>query len=127
MLAAAEIPERMLPPLMPSYRKAGDILPEVAAELGLPRDCAVLCGGNDAVLAALSGGLTSPGDINDINGTCEITSVCVDKPVYSRNFNVRCHVLPNRWVTFFVLNTGGISLEWFHWVFCREIVRQAVL
>lgn len=121
VLSAAEIPERMLPPLMPSYRKAGDILPEVAAELGLSRDCAVLCGGNDAVLAALSGGLTAPGDINDINGTCEITSVCVDKPVYSRNFNVRCHVLPNRWVTFFVLNTGGISLEWFHWVFCREM------
>ena len=121
VLVAADIPEYRLPTLMPSYHKAGDILPEVADELGLPRDCAVLCGGNDAVLAALSGGLTSPGDINDINGTCEITSVCVDKPVYSRNFNVRCHVLPNRWVTFFVLNTGGISLEWFHSVFCRDM------
>ena len=121
VLTAAHIPESKLPPLMQSYHAAGDILPEVAIGLGLPTDCKVLCGGNDAVLAALSGGCTDPGDINDINGTCEITSVCLDKPVSSRNFNVRCHVIPNRWVTFFVLNTGGKALEWFHSVFCHDM------
>ena len=121
VLDAAGIPGRMLPPLMQSYHKAGDIRPVVAARLGLPEDSAVLCGGNDAVLAALSGGLTAPGDINDINGTCEITSVCVEEPVSSANFNVRCHVIPDRWVTFFVLNTGGKALEWFHSVFCRDM------
>lgn len=124
VLATAEIPEGKLPPLMQSYNKAGDILPEVAEELGLPKDCDVLCGGNDAVLAALSGGFTSPGDINDINGTCEITNICVDKPVSSPNFNVRCHVIPDRWVTFFVLNAGGIALEWFHSVFCQDMSKD---
>ncbi len=121
ILEAANISEHKLPQLMESYHKAGTILPEVAAELGLPEGCHVLCGGNDAVLAALSGGLTSPGDINDINGTCEITSVCVDKTLSSPNFNIRCHVLPQRWVTFFVLNTGGAALDWFHSVFCRDL------
>ncbi|NWF91625.1 MAG: hypothetical protein HXY46_01805 [Syntrophaceae bacterium] len=121
VLALAEIPESKLPPLMQSYHRAGRILPEVARELGLPEDCDVLCGGNDAVIAALSGGFTSPGDINNICGTCEITNVCVDRPVSSRNFNVRCHVIPGRWVTFFVLNTGGMALDWFHSVFCREM------
>jgi sugar (pentulose or hexulose) kinase len=124
VLALAEIPESKLPPLMQSYDAAGEILPQVADELGLPRGCAVLCGGNDAVLAALSGGLSSPGDINYICGTCEITYVCVDHPVSSPNFNVRCHVLPNRWVTFFVLNTGGKALEWFQSVFCREMTED---
>lgn len=124
VLAAAEIPEDKLPPLMPSHAAAGRILPEVATELGLPSDCVVLCGGNDAVLAALSGGLAEPGDIHNICGTCEITYVCVDRPVASPNFNVRCHVLPNRWVTFFVLNTGGKALEWFHCVFCAEMSEQ---
>jgi len=121
VLSIAEIPEEKLPPLKQSYHRAGGILPKITAELGLPEDCEVLCGGNDAVLAALSGGFTAPGDINFICGTCEITNVCVDKPVSSRNFNVRCHVIPNRWVTFFVLNTGGLALEWFHSVFCREM------
>ena len=124
VLAAADIPESLLPPLMHSYEKAGDILPEIARELGLPEDCQVLCGGNDAVLAALSGGLTTPGDINDINGTCEITNVCVDHPLSSPSFNIRCHVIPNYWVTFFVLNAGGKALEWFHSVFCREMTES---
>ena len=124
VLAAADLPEQMLPPLMQSYHKAGDICRELADELGLPRDCEVLCGGNDATLAALSGGLTELGDINNICGTCEITNVCVDHPVGSPNFNVRCHAIPNRWITFFVLNTGGKALEWFHEGFCREMTED---
>jgi len=121
VLCAACIPADKLPPLMPSHAPAGRILPEVADELGLPPDCAVLCGGNDAVLAAYSGGLTDPGSISNICGTCEITSVCVDAPVCSPHFNVRCHVAPGRWVTFFVLNTGRKALEWFQSVFCKEM------
>jgi sugar (pentulose or hexulose) kinase len=121
VLDLAGIAETKLPPLMQSYEPAGELLPEIAEELGLPAGCTVLCGGNDAVLAALSGGLWEPGGINNICGTCEITSVCVDQPVASANFNVRCHVIPGRWVTFFVLNTGGKALEWFHSVFCADM------
>jgi sugar (pentulose or hexulose) kinase len=121
VLALAGISERMLPPLMQSYEEVGPILPTVAAELGLPDDCVVLCGGNDAVLAALSGGLIEPGDINVISGTCDIANVCTDRPVSSPRFNVRCHAIPGRWLTFFILNTGGEALDWFHAVFCREL------
>ncbi len=121
VLAAAGIPESKLPPLRHSYEAVGRVLPEIARELGLPADVAVLCGGNDAVLAAYSGGCTDPGMINSVCGTCDITSVWVDRPVSSPEFNVRCHVVPGRWVTFFVLNTGGKALEWFHSVFCRDM------
>jgi xylulokinase len=121
VLRLAGIPEGRLPPLLQSYDPVGPILPAVADELGLPRDCTVLCGGNDAVLAALSGGLTEPGDINIISGTCDIASVCTDAPVASPDFNVRCHAIPGRWLTFFVLNTGGAALDWFHASFCREL------
>jgi sugar (pentulose or hexulose) kinase len=121
VLDISGIPEIKLPLLMHSYHKAGKILPKIAQDLGLPDDCDVLCGGNDATLAALSGGFTAPGDINHISGTAEITNVCVDTPLRSRNFNIRCHVIPGRWITFFVLNTGGIALDWFHSVFCKEM------
>jgi sugar (pentulose or hexulose) kinase len=85
----------------------------------------VLCGGNDATLAALSGGLTDPGDVNIISGTCDIANVCTDRPVSSPDFNVRAHILPGRWLTFFVLNTGGTALEWFRERFCRELDEDA--
>jgi sugar (pentulose or hexulose) kinase len=121
VLAAAGVSPRKLPELMPSYAAAGGILPEIADELGLPRDAVVLCGGNDAVLSALSAGIAENGDINDVCGTCEITSVCVDRAIASPNFNIRCHAIPGRWLTFFILNTGGKALEWFQSVFCREM------
>jgi sugar (pentulose or hexulose) kinase len=121
VLDAAQIPAAKLPDLMQSYEPAGAILPEVAGELGLPRDAVVLCGGNDAVLSALSAGIVENGDINNVCGTCEITSVCMDRPIASPNFNIRCHAVPGRWLTFFILNTGGKALEWFHAVFCRDM------
>ncbi len=121
VLAGAGIPEDRLPPLLHSSQAAGRLLPGVAQELGLPADCVVLCGGNDAVLGAFSGGCTDPGMINNVCGTCDITSVWVDKPVCSPSFNIRSHVLPGRWVTFFVLNTGGKALEWFQSVFCTDM------
>jgi len=121
VLDLAGIPEQKLPPLMPSHQPAGRLLPAVAEELGLPRRAEVLCGGNDAVLAALSGGLTEPGDINIISGTCDIANVCIDRPIASPDFNIRCHVVPGRWLTFFVLNAGGAALEWCHHVTCSEL------
>ena len=121
ILDLAGIPDDKLPPLMPSYERVGRLLPAVAAELGLPGGCWVLCGGNDAVLAALSGGLTEPGDVNIISGTCDIASVCTDRPIASPSFNVRCHVVPGRWLTFFVLNAGGEALEWLRRVAFSEL------
>jgi sugar (pentulose or hexulose) kinase len=121
ILELAGIDPARLPSLMESYDAVGTVLPEVAAELGLPQDAVVLCGGNDATLAALSGGLTSPGDVNIISGTCDIANVCTDTPVASREFNVRSHILPGRWLTFFVLNTGGEALDWFRETMCREL------
>lgn len=121
VLTKAGIPAEKLPPLMHSHQQVGAILPEIADELGLPKDAAVLCGGNDAVLAGFSAGLKEPGQVVDIAGTCEIIAVCTHQPVGSADYNIRCHVLPDLWVTFFVLNTGGKALEWFHSVFCRDM------
>jgi xylulokinase len=124
VLDISGIPASKLPDLVHSYEPAGRILPEMAEHFGLPKDCVVLCGGNDAVLAALSGDITEPGDISNVCGTCEITSVCMDRPLSSPNFNIRCHAIPERWITLFVMNTGGKALEWFHSVFCEGMKEQ---
>lgn len=39
----------------------------------------------------------------------------------SPDFNVRCHVIPGRWLTFFVLNAGGEAFDWFHCALYPEI------
>ena len=81
----------------------------------------MVIGGNDAVLAAYSVGIEDPGDIINVNGTCEITLVCLPKCLGSKSYNVRAHVIPGRWLTLYVMNAGGTALEWFRNLFCTEL------
>lgn len=114
-----------LPEIGPAYAKTGKLRTEAANELELKSGIPVLVGGNDAVLAALSGGIEKPGEISNINGTCEITMTCIDRCIPSANYNIRTHVLPGRWFSFFVQNTGGKALEWFHKTFCPDMTTDS--
>ncbi|UCG56330.1 MAG: hypothetical protein JSU70_15875 [Phycisphaerales bacterium] len=110
-----------LPPVVPAHQSAGRVSESLASEFGFKKQPPVLIGGNDAVLAAYSAGIKDPGDVINVNGTCEITLVCLDKCLPSANYNIRAHVLPDRWLTLHVLNAGGKALDWFRTVFCSEL------
>ncbi len=110
-----------LPKIINAYESVGKVLPELAKKLGLKKEPHVLIGGNDATVAAYSVGVQEPGDIINVNGTCEITLICLGKCLGSANYNVRAHVIPDRWVTLHVLNAGGTALDWFKSVFCSEM------
>jgi sugar (pentulose or hexulose) kinase len=110
-----------LPEIIPAYESTGRVNDALAKELGLRTKPPVLIGGNDAVLAAYSVGIEEPGEIINVNGTCEITLVCLDKCLVSPNYNIRAHVLPDRWLTLHVMNAGGKALDWFRQLFCSEM------
>jgi sugar (pentulose or hexulose) kinase len=114
-----------LPELMPAYHSTGRLKGKLATRLGLKKEPTVLIGGNDAVLAAFSVGIREPGEIFNINGTCEITMTCLSKCFPSRTYNIRTHILPERWFSFFVMNAGGKAFEWFKGVFCSEMTDEA--
>jgi sugar (pentulose or hexulose) kinase len=113
-----------LPELIPAYHSTGRMRTNLANEFGLGKEPPVLIGGNDAVLAAYSVGIREPGKIFNINGTCEITMVCLPKCFPSRNYNIRTHVIPERWFSFYVMNAGGKALEWFKNLFCSEMTEE---
>lgn len=115
------IPLQKLPPIINSWEPVGELLPQWADETGLPAGVPVLMGGNDAMCAALTGGVTREGAIMNVCGTCEIICVGLAKSLPGRQYNVRCHVVPNLWSTLYVLNTGGKALEWFHQTFCSDL------
>lgn len=110
-----------LPKLIRSFDSVGRIRATMAADMGLKRQPHVVIGGNDAVLAAYSVGIENPGEAINVNGTCEISLVCLPRCLYSTKYNVRAHVLPGRWLTLYVMNAGGKALEWFHHTFCLEM------
>ena len=83
-----------------------------------------LCGGNDAARRRRYRRLTEPGDANVISGMCATSPTSGPGLLGIARFHVRAHVLPNRWLTFFVLNTGGVALDWFRETLCRELDRD---
>ncbi len=110
-----------LPQIIRASDSVGPMRKPLAQELGFTKEPPVLIGGNDAVLAAYSVGINEPGEIINVNGTCEVTLVCLGKCVPSTNYNIRAHVLPDRWLTLHVMNAGGKALEWFRSLFCSEL------
>lgn len=121
ILADLNLPAEKFPPIIQSWEPVGSLKNDIANNLGLPSDIPVLMGGNDAMCAALTGGVTENGAILDICGTCEIICVGLSQSIPGRNYNVRCHVIPKMWATLYVLNTGGKALEWFHQTFCQDM------
>ena len=119
--AAFGIRMSQLPRVMPGYESPGRMRADLAGQFGFRSQPPVIVGGNDAVLAAYSIGVEQPGDYVDVNGTCEISMVCLDRCRSSRNYNIRAHVIPGRWLTLYVMNAGGKAFEWFHGVFCSEM------
>jgi xylulokinase len=107
--------------IVPAYESVGRVNKSLARQLGFRKEPAVLIGGNDAVLAAYSVGINEPGDVINVNGTCEISLVCLDRCLASANYNIRAHVLADRWLTLHVMNAGGKALDWFRELFCSEM------
>ena len=114
-----------LPQLIPAYESTGRLKNQLASDLGLKKRPPVLIGGNDAVLAAYSVGIKEQGEIFNINGTCEITMICLPQCFPSTNYNIRTHVLPDRWFSFYVMNAQGKAFEWFKGLFCSELTNEA--
>lgn len=115
------LPLDRLPRLIRSWESVSPVREPLARDLGFRKMPTVVVGGNDAVLAAYSAGIATPGDVINVNGTCEISLVCLPRCIPSTGYNVRVHVVPERWLTLYVMNAGGKALEWFHRTFCREL------
>lgn len=120
-----DFPVARLPQVLPSNKSIGRVKPEIAKKLGLTKEPAVVIGGNDATLAAFANGSDTPGDVVNVNGTCEITLVCLPRCIPSRNYNIRVHVLPGLWLTNFAMNAAGKAIEWFRSLFCSEMEDDA--
>jgi sugar (pentulose or hexulose) kinase len=115
-LSLSQLPELILP-----WESTGRVRADLASNLGLKKQPQVIIGGNDAVLAAYSVGIAQPGEILNINGTCEITMVCMPQCYPSSHYNIRTHVIPHRWFSFYVMNALGKAFEWFNNLFCSEM------
>jgi xylulokinase len=110
-----------LPLVLQSYEKVGSLNRETASMTSLTQGIPVLMGANDATCAAYSAHMVHHGDIMDVTGTTEMVVVCMDKPLASSKYNLKNHVVPDRWNAMFALNTGGKAIEWAYTQFFRDM------
>jgi len=103
------------PPLKPTVGNVAPLLPEVAADLDLPRGLAVGSGPMDVAACALGTGAIEHGQASSILGTAGIHEVIMKEP----NLEPRmvgmtlCHGLRGRWIRMMAAMTATPNLEWF--------------
>ena len=103
------------PPVKPSVENVGALLPDVAADLGLPKGLTIGSGPMDVAACALGTGAIEHGQASSILGTAGIHQVIMDEP----NLEPRmvgmtlCHGVNGRWMRMLAAMTATPNLDWF--------------
>lgn len=86
MLNICDVKKEWMPKLFESYETIGTLLPEVAEELGFPKDCIVAAGAGDNAAAAVGTGTVGAGKCNlslGTSGTIFITNAGFEVDPYN--------------------------------------------
>ena len=114
ILAAAELDPRKLPRLAASTDVVGEVLPTVAAEVGLPAGVPVVIGGGDGCCAALGAGVWREGSAYNYVGSSSWIALASSLPVYDpdqRTFTW-AHVVPGMFSPCGTMQAAGGSYAW---------------
>jgi xylulokinase len=127
LLAAAGIPHTLLPAIVPSTEIIGTLTPSAAAELGLPHQVKVACGGVDNSCMALGARAMGEGAIYASLGSSMWIAVSSSKPLLHDAVKPYAftHVVPNMFTSAVAIFCGGSALRWVRDQFCKLIVNQA--
>ena len=115
MLEAAEIDERVLPPVFESAEVVGRVSAAGAEATGLKEGTAVVAGAGDQAAGAVGMGIVRPGSVSATIGTSGVVFAATDRPALDPRGRVHtfCHALPGRWHVMGVTQGAGLSLRWF--------------
>ncbi len=116
MLELLGIPARMMPErLVRSQDVVGEMLPEIASELGLPEHVKMVAGGVDAAVATLAAGALRPGIHVAMMGTSMCWGFITEEPPTSPGLITMPHVLDGDTLTyqFGGAATSGAVISWF--------------
>lgn len=115
MLAAADLPEDVLPPIVASTTVVGGLTAEAAHHLGLRAGTPVVLGGGDGPMAAVGAGVVAEEDAAYVSlGSSSWISAASTAPLHdpakrSMTFD---HVVPGLYVPTATMQAGGASLSW---------------
>lgn len=124
IIAAAEIDPGVLPILVDSGAEAGTILPEMAAELGLPETLRVFHGTHDQCANALGAGSWRRDEAMLGLGTFACMVLNFDGIPDVPELDFEPHAVPGKLVAFLYHGSGGALIHWLRQEFYREIPEE---
>ena len=124
MLDYLGITAGQLPEIVECGTPVGNILPEVADALGLPRDLLLVMGGQDQSSGAIGVGNVTPGVFSESTGGALMVCTTTDKPVFDPKGRVPCNYSDMEDIYMIQAGAkGGILLRWLRDTLCREEMR----
>jgi sugar (pentulose or hexulose) kinase len=110
----------LFPPLQPSEKVVGEILPEAAQLTGLKAGTPVVAGAGDVPASALGVGAYEPGVACSLLGTNFLNCLVTDRPVFEPRGVGAVFCLPGeRWLRSAINVSGTTSLDWAIDQFCQ--------
>lgn len=119
------IDREKLPNLHESTDVIGGLIDKELIGLGIKKNTPVIIGGADTPCASIVAGVTHAGDVCESVGTTDVLTVCIDKPVFGREFINRCHVVPGTWIYQGAMSFTGAANAWFLEQFLNEATASA--
>lgn len=101
-----------LPRLVSGTEAVGMLLPEPAADLGLPTGTPVALAGGDTACAAVGAACLEPGECFISSGTTDTICLCLDRYAFDPRLFSTVHALPRRWLSMAPTTYTGGSIEW---------------
>ncbi|WP_175857714.1 FGGY family carbohydrate kinase [Burkholderia anthina] len=114
ILAAAGLSRAQFPTIVPSTAVVGEVLPDVAAALGLPPGVKVIAGGVDNSCMALGAGTFRQGDAYCSMGSSSWLTIAARKPLIDQDVvpYVFQHVVPDMFISATSIFSSGTSIKW---------------
>ncbi len=123
LLNIAGVDKKLLPAAYPSGTAIGEVLPDIATQLGFQNKVVVATGGHDQPCGALGAGIIEPGIAMNATGTSDVICPAFAQPILSErmlsgNYSCYPHVVSSQYVSIAFNLTGGLLLRWYRDTFC---------
>jgi xylulokinase len=127
IIEAAEINPQQLPDLYRSIDVVGELLPEVAEEVGLAAGTPVVIGGGDGSCAGLGAGISRQGTAYNYIGSSSWIALATEKPIYDPDYRTFTfgHVVPGMFMPTGTMQAAGASYQWTRDQLCPLEVQAA--
>jgi xylulokinase len=122
LLKRLDLDESLLAQVHESEDVTGTLLPEVARDLGLSKDCLVVGGAGDCAAGAVGTGVVKSGILSNSIGSSGVMFVHSDEMEFDPQGRLHtfCHAVRGKWHMMGVTLAAGASLAWLVEQICKD-------